>query len=121
MAAKSDTRSYRDVVRGDKKQEKIVEECTTRTAQARNYSEVVKGGKTISSTSIYRSRQSRSNEEVKSDIVETVPRSGKQKSTDRLRAHYWTSQSACTRGPEREQREQVPELVQTSVSERVGA
>ena len=60
-----DTRSYRDVVRGDRKQEKVVvpprEECTSSTAQARSYSEVVKGGKTISSTSIYRSRQSRSN------------------------------------------------------------
>ena len=53
-------------------------------------------------------------------------RSGKQKSTDRLRTHSWTSQSACTRGPEREQREHAPESVQreqiaesvqTSVSE----
>ena len=47
-----DTRSYRDVVRGDRKQEKVVlpprEECTSSTAQARSYSEVVKGGKNIS-------------------------------------------------------------------------
>ena len=74
-----DTRSYRDVVRGDRRQEKVVvpprEECTNSTAQARSYSEVVKGGKTISSTSIYRSRQSRSNEEARSDRVETVPNS----------------------------------------------
>ena len=111
-----DTRSYRDVVRGDRRQEKVVvpprEECTSSTAQARSYSEVVKGGKTISSTSSYRSRQSRSNEEARSDRVETVPRSEKQKVTDRLRTHSWTSYSACTRGPEKQQREQVPESVQ---------
>ena len=44
-----DTRSYRDVVRGDRRQKKVVvpprEECTNSTAQARSYSEVVKGGK----------------------------------------------------------------------------
>ena len=111
-----DTRSYRDVVRGDRRQEKVVvpprEECTSSTAQAHSYSEVVKGGKTISSTSIYRSRQSRSNEEVRSDRVETAHRSEKQQSTDRLRTHSWASHSACTRGPEKQQREQVPESVQ---------
>ena len=42
-----DTCSYQDVVRGYKKQEKIVvpprDECITSTTQARSYSEVVKG------------------------------------------------------------------------------
>ena len=41
-----------------------------------------------------------------------MPRSEKQKSTDRLRTHSWTSYSACTRGLEKQQREQVPESVQ---------
>ena len=41
-----------------------------------------------------------------------MPRSEKLKSTDRLSTHSWTSHSACTRGPEKQQREQVPESVQ---------
>ena len=45
-----------------------------------------------------------------------MPRYKKQKSKDHLKTYSWTSQSACTRGPEKEQREQVPESVQTSVS-----
>ena len=40
----------------------------------------------------------------------------KQKSKDHLRTYSWTSQSAFTRGPGKEQRDQVPEWVQTSVS-----
>ena len=39
-----------------------------------------------------------------------MPRSKKQRSTDKTDS--WTSQSACTRGSDKEQREQVPESVQ---------